>query len=94
MRTRDLVFPFFLFASFLIASSTMFAFVDKPSYLIPLFVFFSCTIFWLYIKSSILFEEKINTKNKNEPLKKEDKTDLSDSIEYILESYSICNNYY
>ena len=40
MRTRDLVFPFFLFASFLIASSTMFAFVDKPSYLIPLFVFF------------------------------------------------------
>ena len=86
MKTRDLVFPFFLFASFLIASSTMFAFVDKPSYLIPLFVFFSCTIFWLYIKSSILFEEKIKTNNKNEPLKKEDKTDLSNSIEYILEA--------
>jgi len=39
MKKQELVVPFFLFASFLVASSSMFAFVDQPSFLVSLFVF-------------------------------------------------------
>lgn len=85
MKKQELVVPFFLFASFLVASSSMFAFVDKPSFLVPLFVFFSCLIFWLYLKSTLVYEEKTEKKT-NEDLRKISNHDLSQSIEYILEA--------
>ena len=85
MKKQELVVPFFLFASFLVASSSMFAFVDQPSFLVPLFVFFSCLIFWLYLKSTLVYEEKTEKKT-NEDLRKISNHDLSQSIEYILEA--------
>ena len=79
--------PFLLFSSFLVASSSMFTLVDKSSYFLPIFILFSCAIFFFYLKTdflmnesdiSVISKDKVDSQNGSA-------SKLETSVEYLLE---------
>ena len=67
-------------------SISIFTFFERPSYLIPVFILFSCTLFWLYINSLRSFSDKDEnlTGSGNFILNEEQRANLN--IEKILEA--------
>ena len=67
---------------------TIFTFFERPGYLIPVFILFSCTLFWLYINSLRSFSDKDEnlTGSGNFILNEEQRANLN--IEKILDTVS------
>ena len=58
MNRIELTKPYVFFTAFLVVSISILTFFERPSYLIPVFILFSCTLFWLYINSLRSFSDK------------------------------------
>ena len=58
MNRIELTKPYLFFTAFLVVSISIVTFFETPSYLIPVFILFSCTLFWLYINSLRSFSDK------------------------------------
>ena len=86
MNRIELTKPYVFFTAFLVVSISIFTFFERPGYLIPVFILFSCTLFWLYINSLRSFSDKDEnlTGSGNFILNEELKESLN--IEKILEA--------
>ena len=86
MNRIELTKPYLFFTAFLVMSISILTFFETPSYLIPGFILFSCTLFWLYINSLRSFSDKDEnlTGSGNFILNEELKESLN--IEKILEA--------
>ena len=86
MNRIELTKPYLFFTAFLVVSISIVTFFETPSYLIPVFILFSCTLFWLYINSLRSFSDKDEnlTGSGNFILNEELKESLN--IEKILEA--------
>ena len=58
MNRIELTKPYVFFTAFLVVSISILTFFERPGYLIPVFILFSCTLFWLYINSLRSFSDK------------------------------------
>ena len=86
MNRIELTKPYLFFTAFLVVSISIFTFFERPGYLIPVFILFSCTLFWFYINSLRSFSDKDEnlTGSGNFILNEELKESLN--IEKILEA--------
>ena len=86
MNRIELTKPYVFFTAFLVVSISIFTFFERPGYLIPVFILFSCTLFWLYINSLRSFSDKDEnlTGSGNFILNEEQRANLN--IEKILEA--------
>ena len=86
MNRIELTKPYLFFTAFLVVSISIVTFFETTSYLIPVFILFSCTLFWLYINSLRSFSDKDEnlTGSGNFILNEELKESLN--IEKILEA--------
>ena len=86
MNRIELTKPYLFFTAFLVVSISIFTFFERPSYLIPVFILFSCTLFWLYINSLRSFSDNDEnlTGSGNFILNEELRANLN--IEKILEA--------
>ena len=86
MNRIELTKPYVFFTAFLVVSISIFTFFERPGYLIPVFILFSCTLFWLYINSLRSFSDKDEnlTGSGNFILNEEQRANLN--IEKILEN--------
>ena len=86
MNRIDLTKPYLFFTAFLVVSISIFTFFERPGYLIPVFILFSCTLFWFYINSLRSFSDKDEnlTGSGNFILNEEQRANLN--IEKILEA--------
>ena len=86
MNRIELTKPYLFFTAFLVVSISIFTFFERPGYLIPVFILFSCTLFWFYINSLRSFSDKDEnlTGSGNFILNEEQRANLN--IEKILEA--------